>query len=820
VKLHTALQQKQGVAISAVAGMGGVGKTELALQYLQRHEKEYVGGICWLTARETEVAAQIINFAQIYMKLEVQQQDFRGRQLSLKEQVEWCWQHWQPPEGAVLVVLDDVTDVEEWKQCRAFLPKTNRFRVIITTRLQNLDTNFEQLPLDVLSLDEALELLTALVGENRVQREPETAENLCRWLGYLPLGLELVGRYLAEDPDLSLAEMLARLQAQRLQDEALDLDQAELETTEMTAKRGVRAAFELSWQQLDAMTQQVAGLVSLFAPEPFLWDWVESMGEWLNWEPSQINTGKKQLYKRYLIQRIETLEKGYKVHPLIREFLQDKLTALESANFFKQAFASVVAKFAQQIDVTPTLEQVAAVQIYIPHLIEVAQNLTAALSEEDLIWPFVGLGRFYEGQGLYRLAEPWREQCVSVAQDRLGENHLSVAASYNNLAFLYDSQGRYSEAEPFYLQALQLRKRLLGEEHPHVAQSYNNLAALYDSQGRYSEAEPFYLQALQLCKRLLGEEHPHVATSYNNLAFLYDSQGRYSEAEPFYLQALQLYKRLLGEEHPHVATSYNNLAELYRSQGRYSEAEPFYLQALQLRKRLLGEEHPHVAQSYNNLAALYDSQGRYSEAEPFYLQALQLCKRLLGEEHPHVATSYNNLAALYYLQERYSEAEPLYLLSLQLYKRLLGEEHPDVAQSYNNLAALYYLQERYSEAEPLYLLSLQLYKRLLGEEHPDVAQSYNNLALLYDSQGRYSEAEPLYKQALQLRKRLLGEEHPDVAQSYNNLAGLYYSQERYSEAEPLLLQALEISERVLGINHPNTVIFRQNYDYLKTQMSS
>jgi hypothetical protein len=131
------------------------------------------------------------------------------------------------------------------------------------------------------------------------------ALQLCEWLGYLPLGLELVGRYLAEDPDLSLAEMLERLKAQRLEDEAIDLDEQQLQNTFSTAQRGVRAAFELSWQELDPVTQRVAQFLSLFAPTVFLWEWVASATELFNCAKSEINAAKKQLYKRHLIGRVE-----------------------------------------------------------------------------------------------------------------------------------------------------------------------------------------------------------------------------------------------------------------------------------------------------------------------------------------------------------------------------------------------------------------------------------------------------------------------------------------------------------------------------------
>ncbi|HAX79255.1 MAG TPA: tetratricopeptide repeat protein [Cyanobacteria bacterium UBA11372] len=770
-QLHQTLQNSHRVAISAVAGMGGVGKTELAIKYAREHQDDYPGGICWLSARDANLAEQILQFAQLSLKLEVPQQDWQGNPLSLAQQVAWCWQQWQPPQGRVLVVLDDVTD---WKLCRGMLPTDNRFCVLMTTRLRRLDPNFVELPLNVLSEAEALQLLTAILGENdrRLQRESETAKELCWWLGYLPLGLELVARYLVEDPDLSLAEMWQRLQAKSLQDKVIDKSEADLDATEMTARRGVKAAFELSWQELEKQTQRVGELLSLFAPAAFAWEWVESASESLNWAKSEVNEAKKRLHKRHLIERVEEREACYKIHPLIREFLRLKLDESEQADNVRQAFVPVFVEIAKGIPESPTIDLIESVKFAIPHLEEVAENLTNALSNEDLISPFVGLGTFYEGQGSYSLAEPWRRQCLSVVKTRLGEDHPVVAESLNNLASLYDEQGRYSEAEQLYLQALELRKRLLGEDHSDVAESLNNLALIYNYQGRYSEAEPLFLQALELKKRLLGEDHPDVATSLNNLALLYYSQGCYSEADPLFLQALDLRKRLLGEDHLLVAQNYNNLAYLYYSLGRYSEAETLYLQALELKKRLLGENHTDVATSLNNLALLYEDQGRYSEAETLYLQALELRKRLLGEDHPYVATSLNNLAYLYNSQGRYSEAEPLYLQALELRKRLLGEDHPDVAESYNNLALLYEDQRRYSEAETLFLQSLKLSKILLGEDHPHVAFSLNNLAKLYYFQGRYSEGEPLYLQALEIVERVLGVNHPRTVSIRENLASL------------------------------------------------
>ena len=418
------------MAVSAVAGMGGVGKTELAIRYARQHEADYPGGICWLNARDSNLAAEIVQFAQLYMNLKVPQK-LGESPLNLKEQVEWCWQNWYTPpaplskarvrrgEGLVLVVLDDVTDLGS---CREVLPTASRFRVLMTTRLRGLDTNFVEIRLDVLSPEAALELLTALVGERRVgltsppapllrgegsksnslsppfprregglgglgfsdafgtsppapllrregskspspsvsppfpRREggqgglgSSDALQLCEWLGYLPLGLELVGRYLADDPDLSLAEMLERLKAQRLQDEAIDLDEQQLHNTCSTAQRGVRAAFELSWQELPPITQRVGQLLSLFSPTVIPWEIVTVSRQisLLNWTEADINLAKKQLRKLHFVQEIEERDSCYKFHPLIRFFLQSKLENSKQADTFRKIFLECIDQFKQ-----------------------------------------------------------------------------------------------------------------------------------------------------------------------------------------------------------------------------------------------------------------------------------------------------------------------------------------------------------------------------------------------------------------------------------------------------------------------------------------
>jgi tetratricopeptide (TPR) repeat protein len=722
-QLHDQLQQQERIAITAVVtGMAGVGKTELALQYALYHREKstYAGGICWIGVQGETVGVQLLDFAKSLLGL------FPPEELNLRGQLDYCWARWQP-SGDVLLILDDV---HQYAEIQDYLPpQEQRFKVLITTRQHWLAASFEQLRLPVLSESAALALLESLIGASHLQAELEVGKGLCAWLGYLPLGLELVGRFLKRRTNWTLARM-----QQQLIDKGLQLSALQNPSADMTAQRGVEAAFEVSWDALNQPARDLGCFLSLFALAPIPWRLVVERCLSAEDEEELEEIREEQLLNLHLLQAVEG--EVYQFHPLVRQFFQAKLVLREDGDELKRSFCRGMVEEAETIPQDLTKEQVEAVALSIPHIAESATELEQWLVEveEDLISPFEGLGMFYQGQGLYDQAEPWYKQCLEVTRRRLGEEHSDVATSLNNLALLYTFQGKYEEAEPLYLQALELRKRLLGENHADVASFLNNLAYLYKFQGRYEEAESLYLRALELRKRLLGDNHPDVASSLNNLAGLYDSQGRYEEAEPLFLQALELRKQLLGENHPYIASSLNNLAYLYESQEKYEEAEPLYLQALELRKRLLGDNHPDVASSLNNLAGLYDSQGRYEEAEPLFLQALELKKRLLGENHLSVATSLNNLAGLYNSEGRYEEAEPLYLQAVELDKRLLSDNHPYVAISLNNLAKSYDSQGKCEEAEPLYLQALAIAEQTLGENHPNTVKIRENLQRMRQQQ--------------------------------------------------------------------------------------
>lgn len=294
------LNQSQQVNIAAAVGLGGVGKTELALQYARIQGDEFPGGVCWVRGVEP-LEPQIVQFAQTHLGLTVPEQ--------IENPLAWCCQRW-PGEGPVLIVVDDVQD---YGPLKALLPTAGRFRLLLTTRRAILPRG-QRLELEVLVPEAALELLRSLVAGERIEAEPEDARLLCEeWVGRLPLGIELVGRHLEQRPELTIAKLLERLQGQRLAAQALKQTHPE-----MTATLGVAAAFELSWGMLSAEGRRLAGLLGLFAAAAVRWDWVEACGIGLAEEA--LEDAQAELLGWHLLKRGEA--GTYGVHALVREFLR------------------------------------------------------------------------------------------------------------------------------------------------------------------------------------------------------------------------------------------------------------------------------------------------------------------------------------------------------------------------------------------------------------------------------------------------------------------------------------------------------------------
>ncbi|OQD78899.1 hypothetical protein PENANT_c073G06444 [Penicillium antarcticum] len=387
----------------------------------------------------------------------------------------------------------------------------------------------------------------------------------------------------------------------------------------------------------------------------------------------------------------------------------------------------------------------------------------------------------------------------------LGEEHEECVDSISMVASICWLEGRWQQAEQLFMQVMETRKAKLGNSHLDTLTSITNLAATYRKQCRWEKAEQLQVQVMATLKTKFGEDDTETLSSMSNLAATYQNQGLWQKAELLHTKVLETRKLKLGEDHPDTLSSMANLVLAYHYQSRWEEAEVLHEQVIETRKIKLGENHPDTLTSIHNMASTYLDQGRWAEAELLFIRVINTRKTMLGKDHPDTLTSMANLALTYSYQDRWEEAELLHMQVLEIRKAKLGEDHSDSLTSAGNLALVYWDQGRWEEAEQLEVHVLETSKKALGVDHPDTLTRMANLALTFWNQGRWAEAEQLEVQVMDFRKTKLGEDHPDTLTSMANLAFTWKSSGHTTRALHLLRDCVTKQKQMLGGNHHQTL---------------
>lgn len=702
--------------IQVLCGMGGVGKTQIAIQYAWTYFcKDIYQTVLWVTSdTESTLSAEFSNLASqlgltVYGATE--SDNISVVKGWLREHDDW------------LLVFDNA---DTPKLIKRYIPANSRGNILITSRATKFVCCNVKKPLviDVFSTGEALNFLFQRTGQPRTESTILAATALSQELGELPLALEQASAYMVETT-FSFSHYLEIYRIKGIS----HLNKAKEETGNYPLS--VLNTWTLNFEAVKAENPASADLLELsafLAPEDIPYTlliaggpyFAHALGERLHPKnTSHIALTAATLSEllmplnRYSLVHWNRKDEVYSLHRLVQAVIRSNLTPEATEQWIAQAIIAIEHTY-------PDLEFESWSQyaLLLPHSLKVMEfSQLQAFQSAALGTVLNRAGAYLEVQGRYEEAEPLLTESLELHKLCLGEHHVEVAASSNNLALLYGHQGRYQAADKLYLQALKIQQQQLGEADLAVATTLSNQAELYCYQARYTAAEALYQKVLAIQTHQLGEEHATVMTNLNNLATIYNNQGRYLEAGPLYEKALAIGKELFGEEHPEVARSFHNLAGMYHNKGQYEKARPHYHNALRIRQKVFGEEHPDVAVCLYNLGNCYSDQAWDFEAEGCYHKALEIFERNFDESHPNIARVINSLGTLAYNQGLYDKAEALYLKSLGLFRRIFSGHHIDIAVGLENLATLYDVQEKHYLAQHLYRKALEANTVLLGEHH-------------------------------------------------------------------------------------------------------
>ncbi|RDH13945.1 TPR-like protein [Aspergillus niger ATCC 13496] len=680
-RIEELLLQQNGPSKIAICGLGGVGKTQIALELAYRmRNRDPKCSICWITCTSYESVEQAyMNIASKLKMTDIKPAEVKGKvKAYLSEESAGKW----------LVIFDNADDMGMWSTndttdtvLTDFLPESEQGHILFTTRSRKVAVKLASS--HVITVTEpnteiSIQIFTNSLVDKTLLNDRITALSLLEQLACLPLAITQAAAYINEN-SIGLSDYLQLLRDQEphvielLSEEFgdemryKDIQNPPISNKDKTDALGLLKAFSFISKGGGDSSLNLHRLVHL------------ATRNWMR---------KNQ---QLSLQILKTADRLSEVFPdndhanrqAWREYLPHALSLIAEAGFRKEQ----------------------------EKYIDLMQNVCSCLYSD----------------GRWKEAEELQVQVLEAHKRVLGPEHPSTLISMSNLASTYRNQGQWKKAEELEVQVLELRKRVLGPEHPSTLTIMSNLASTYRNQGRWKEAEELEVQVLKTHKQVLGPEHPSTLISMNNLASTYRNQGQWKETEELEVQVLELRKRVLGPEHPSTLISMNNLASTYRNQGQWKETEELEVQVLEAHKRVLGPEHPDTLISMNNLACTYWNQGQWKEAEELEVQVLELRKRVLGPEHPDTLTIMSNLASTYRNQRQWKEAEELEVQVLELRKRVLGPEHPDTLTSMNNLAFTWKRRGTIKSALALMKQCAELRRNLLGPDHPDTISSSDTL---------------------------------------------------------------------------------------------
>jgi tetratricopeptide (TPR) repeat protein len=738
----TALGRYEGrVAITALHGLRGVGKTTLAAAYAERQRGDY-RATWWIRAQtEPTMRADLVGLG-VRLKWVAADEKEEPALAAVMERLRL--------EGSgILLIYDNAIDAES---LRPYLPRGGAARVLVTSNAHAWRGVAQPVEIRLWPKEIGADYLIARTGR---AGERAAAEALSVALGGLPLAHEQAAAY-CERLDMALAEYHARFDAAP----AKLLDDTRHAPAEYHDGLTVAKTFALAIEKaahLHAAAEPLIVHAALLAPEPIplflLSEGREKFGEPV--ASAIVGDGLIEavaalrafaLVDRETIadERDPTITTDcVRLHRLVREVAAGRRERDERDTTRRALIEAAAAVYPKDVYDDPQMwPRARRLDAIVLGLIDGDMVATGVGASAATLFDYIGAFRL-SALAAYAQARPLFEQALAIREKVLGPEHPATAESLNNLALTLTEEGDLAAARPLYERAVAIKEKVLGLEHPDTVTSLSNLGWLLQAQGDLAGARSLFESVLAIREKVLGAEHPDTATSLDNLAVLLKTQGDLVRARPLSERALAISERVLGPEHPDTATSLNNLATLLQAQGDLEGARPLLERALAIKEKVLGPEHLSTATGVNNLASLLKDHGDLAAARPLFARAIAMFEKALGPEHPRTATSLCNLGCLLRDLGQTDEAEPLLRRAIATGDKALGIDHPLTRRFKSHYARLLLMMNRAAEALRAGSAALAIHDRINGPNHAWTKDSAHVTADALDALSRTDEARAL-----------------------------------------------------------------------------
>ncbi|KAK9423613.1 putative Tetratricopeptide repeat domain protein [Seiridium unicorne] len=636
-------------------GLGGIGKTQLAVAYTKRYRDEY-SAIFWFNIKDEASIQQ--SFTRVARQLMQQHPDTsRLTALDLQEnnnKVVEAVQTWLSLPGNTrwLAIYDNYDNPkladrpnDDGINIHRFLPLSYQGSIIVTTRLSQVDIGHRILIRKLESTDDSLKILSTTSGRYDLHDDVD-AKALAEKLDGLPLALATAGAYLRR-VSTSFSDYL------RLYQSSWASLHTSIPRLGSYGDRTLCSTWQVSYEQVQEQNPLAAHLLQWWAyfDNEDVWfellqtdddnvlPWMYELNEELNFNNAMGTLHDYGFVEPHSLGTDLIESRGYSIHGCLHSWTIHVLNQCQENDLGKLAVERVASRVTSQDDVYTWLLQ----RRLLSHAMISCATLQS--SDEDVSWALHNLGNLFANQN--KIQEAKETYLRALRGYERGPGHTSTLSTINNLGLIYVDEGKPQEAEKMFLRALRGYKTSWGLNHTSTLRTVNNLARLYASHMKPQKAESMYLWALEGYETAGGPNHPSTLHTVNSLGLVYVNEGKPQEAETMFLRALRGYETIYEPDHMSTLSTVSNLGLLYASQGKLREAEDMYRRALGGYEKVLGAQ---VVASYRpaihtmwGLGALMLDLGKPVEARTYHQRAYDNLQALLGPLHKSVQSLRNIL---------------------------------------------------------------------------------------------------------------------------------------------------------------------------------
>ncbi|KAL4924960.1 uncharacterized protein BDV17DRAFT_294909 [Aspergillus undulatus] len=704
----------------AITGLGGMGKTQIALELAYRmRDRDTQCSVFWIPCTSVEAVDQA------YMAI-ADRVGIHAKPDTVRSQIKDYFTQWNTKW---FIIFDNADDIGMWTEnsngtpaLKDLLPYSDQGHILFTTRTRKVAARLASAPKYVMhvlepSTDDALELLRQSGLREEVLDDTGTCITLLEQLAFLPLAIAQATSFIYEN-DTGLSDYLTLLQQEESEVIELLSEEFDDEGRYKDLQNPVAVTWFISFKQIQRLDQLAITYLSLMAclnPQDIPLSFLPKA------ESKTAATKALGTLCAYSLITTQQENGSVSMHRLVflatRNWLRSEqkypLYILEAADRFDDIFPD-------SYDANRYLWRG-----YLPHVL-----------------------RLFESAEL--------ESC----QESNKYTHLR-----ERLGMCLFQDARYNEAEHFLVSVIDSKKKEYGTTDHRTLSSMTILTVVYMAQGQWSEAEDLGAQTMVLCRRTLEPSHDTALHIMVNLASIYIHQGKFHEAEILQLEVFGIQSQVLQEDDPRILATMAQLATTYAWQGRYKEEAELCERILNTRKHVLGPHRAETLETMSSLAWCYNNQGRLEEELKNLESVWEASRQELGSDHPNTLDVAARIAYLYNKQGQADTAEKMLEQAISRAREVLGANHHRTLMYMSTLAGVHFTQERFVQAKELHEYVLEGRRDVLGSEHPGTLLTMHNLAMTWDKLGKQIEAVQLMTDCVELRTKHLGPDHPQTKDS-------------------------------------------------------